>query len=91
MNQMKLITDSRDKWTLKELLETLHAKVDDLERKLDARAAPRGPGRCRCRDSGIHALVVLVARRRHERRQRRQRAAAAQQRAAARRAGEAES
>ena len=36
MNQMKLITDSRDKWTLKELLETLHAKVDDLERKLDA-------------------------------------------------------
>ena len=36
MNQMKWITDSRDKWTLKELLETLHAKVDDLERKLDA-------------------------------------------------------
>jgi hypothetical protein len=36
MNQMKLITDSRDEWTLKELVETLHAKVDDLERKLDA-------------------------------------------------------
>ena len=36
MNQMKLITDSRDEWTVKELVETLHAKVDDLERKLDA-------------------------------------------------------
>ena len=35
MNQMKLI-DSRDEWTVKELVETLHAKVDDLERKLDA-------------------------------------------------------
>ena len=36
MNQMKLITDIRDEWTVKELVETLHAKVDDLERKLDA-------------------------------------------------------
>ena len=36
MTQMKLITDSRDEWTVKELVETLHAKVDDLERKLDA-------------------------------------------------------
>jgi hypothetical protein len=36
MSQMRLITDSRDEWTVKELVETLHAKVDDLERKLDA-------------------------------------------------------
>ena len=36
MNQIRLITDSRDEWTVKELVETLHAKVDDLERKLDA-------------------------------------------------------
>ena len=36
MNQMKLITDSRDEWTVKELLETMHEKVNDLERKLDA-------------------------------------------------------
>jgi hypothetical protein len=36
MNQMKLITDSRDEWTVKELVETLHAKVDNLEQKLDA-------------------------------------------------------
>jgi len=36
MTQMKLITNSRDEWTVKELVETLHAKVDDLERKLDA-------------------------------------------------------
>ena len=35
MNQMKLI-DSRDEWTVKELLETMHEKVNDLERKLDA-------------------------------------------------------
>ena len=36
MSQMKLITDSRDEWTVKDLVKTLHAKVDDLERKLDA-------------------------------------------------------
>jgi len=36
MSQMRLITESRDEWTVKELVETLHAKVDDLERKLDA-------------------------------------------------------
>jgi hypothetical protein len=36
MSQMKLITDSRAEWTVKDLVETLHAKVDDLERKLDA-------------------------------------------------------
>lgn len=36
MSQIKLITDSRDEWTVKELVETLHAKVDDLESKLDA-------------------------------------------------------
>ena len=36
MTQMKLIANSRDEWTVKELVETLHAKVDDLERKLDA-------------------------------------------------------
>jgi hypothetical protein len=35
MSQMKLI-DSRDEWTVKELLETMHEKVNDLERKLDA-------------------------------------------------------
>ena len=32
MSQMRLITDSRDEWTVKELVETLHAKVVDLER-----------------------------------------------------------
>ena len=36
MSQMRLITDSRDEWTVKELLETMHEKVNDLERKLDA-------------------------------------------------------
>ena len=36
MTQMKLIANSRDEWTVKDLVETLHAKVDDLERKLDA-------------------------------------------------------
>ena len=36
MSQMKLIANSRDEWTVKDLVETLHAKVDDLERKLDA-------------------------------------------------------
>ena len=36
MTQMKLIANSRDEWTVKELVETLHAKVNDLERKLDA-------------------------------------------------------
>jgi hypothetical protein len=35
MTQMKLIANSQDEWTVKELVETLHAKVDDLERKLD--------------------------------------------------------
>jgi len=39
MSQMRLITDSRDEWTLKELLETLHAKVNALELKLDAQLA----------------------------------------------------
>ena len=36
MSQMNLISNSRDEWTVKDLVETLHAKVDDLERKLDA-------------------------------------------------------
>ena len=36
MTQMKLIANSQDEWTVKELVETLHAKVNDLERKLDA-------------------------------------------------------
>lgn len=36
MSQMKLITDSRDEWTVKELLETMHEKQNELERKLDA-------------------------------------------------------
>jgi len=39
MSQMKLITNSRDEWTVKDLVETLHAKVDDLELKLDAQLA----------------------------------------------------
>jgi len=39
MSQMKLITDSQDEWTLKELLETLHAKMNALELKLDAQIA----------------------------------------------------
>jgi hypothetical protein len=36
MTQMKLIANSPDEWTVKELVETLHTKVADLERKLDA-------------------------------------------------------
>jgi hypothetical protein len=36
MTQMKLIANSPDEWTVKELVETLHGKVADLERKLDA-------------------------------------------------------
>ena len=36
MSQMTLISNSRDEWTVRDLVETLHAKVDDLERKLDA-------------------------------------------------------
>ena len=39
MSQMKLITDNRAEWTVKDLVETLHAKVDDLELKLDAQLA----------------------------------------------------
>ena len=39
MSQMRLITDSRDEWTLKELLETLHAKMNALELKLNAQIA----------------------------------------------------
>ena len=36
MSQLNLISNSRDEWTVRDLVETLHAKVDDLERKLDA-------------------------------------------------------
>ena len=59
MTQMKLIANSRDEWTVKELVETLHIKVNDLERKLDA-MHDYNKARFEAMQSMLHAIVLRI-------------------------------
>ena len=59
MTQMKLIANSRDEWTVKELLETMHEKVNDLEQKLES-MHDYNKARFEAMQSMLQAIVLRI-------------------------------